>query len=300
MPAISIVVPLYNKALYISRAINSISKQTFGDYEIIVVDDGSVDNGGSIVENINNPKVRLIRQENAGVSAARNKGIETARSELIAFLDADDEWLPTHLDSIIKLRDKYEAGIYATAYLIYAEEGWIEKPNYRRIPKPPWEGILPSYFKAAAYGAPPVWSSAACVPRTVFADVGVFKVGQRLGEDVDMWGRIAMKYPVALSRTPGAVYRKDAGNRSCAARFRRDQDPFAPLIEYIKRERNSAGVSEAMRSDMDKYVLRMNIETAKMKYRKRKYTDAISHLAGVSVSDPVLWYAFLDSMRNIL
>ncbi len=94
MPLISVVIPLYNKEPYIKRAIDSILAQKIQDYEIIVIDDGSTDKSAEVVKSFPDPRIRLIQQENAGVSAARNRGIEEAKAELIAFLDADDEWTP--------------------------------------------------------------------------------------------------------------------------------------------------------------------------------------------------------------
>jgi len=97
----SIVIPLYNKEDTIERAITSILNQTYSRYEIIVVDDGSTDLSYKKVLQINDPRISIIKQRNQGVSSARNKGINFSSGVLVAFLDADDEWLPTHLETII-------------------------------------------------------------------------------------------------------------------------------------------------------------------------------------------------------
>jgi hypothetical protein len=93
----SVIIPLYNKAPYIQRALDSVLAQTFRDFELIVVDDGSTDGGAEIVARCSDPQVRIIRQSNAGPGAARNRGLSAAQGELVAFLDADDEWLPEFL-----------------------------------------------------------------------------------------------------------------------------------------------------------------------------------------------------------
>lgn len=102
-PKISVVVPLYNKAPYVERTLHSITSQSFGDFEVIVVDDGSTDGGPDIVRALADPRVRLVTQPNMGPGAARNRGISEAQGELLAFLDADDEWLPQFLETGIGL-----------------------------------------------------------------------------------------------------------------------------------------------------------------------------------------------------
>src|ERR1035441_8596585 len=100
--SISVVIPLYNKAPYVGRALSSVFRQTIQDFECIVVDDGSTDGGGDLVEKMSDPRLRLVRQANGGVSRARNQGINLARHPLIAFLDADDEWLPGFLEANLR------------------------------------------------------------------------------------------------------------------------------------------------------------------------------------------------------
>ena len=113
----SIVIPLYNKENLIEYSIRSILSQTFQDFEIIVVNDGSTDNSVSIAESVMDSRIRIINQTNAGVSAARNRGIKEARYNLIAFMDADDEWKPDYLDTQYRLIQKYpECSVFACNY----------------------------------------------------------------------------------------------------------------------------------------------------------------------------------------
>lgn len=116
---ISVIIPLYNCKKYITRAIESVLKQTYLPKEIIVVNDGSTDNGEKIVEEMHHPLIKVINQKNGGVSSARNTGINEARGQFIAFLDADDEWLPNHLEIITNLIELYpKCGLFATSYYI--------------------------------------------------------------------------------------------------------------------------------------------------------------------------------------
>jgi glycosyltransferase involved in cell wall biosynthesis len=209
-----VVIPLYDKGSHIARALNSVLAQSMAPSEVIVIDDGSSDGGGDIAAGYADRGVSLIRQDNRGVSAARNRGIAAARGDLIAFLDADDEWLPEHLATVERLTKEYPGcGAYAQAFKVVTNEGkcWIHVTE--GIPAFPWEGIIPNYFRSAT--TYPVWTSAVVVPKRVFDSVGVFPVGVRIGEDIDMWCRIALKYRIALSTQVGAVYHQEADNRAC-------------------------------------------------------------------------------------
>ena len=211
---ISVVIPLYNKERHIARAIRSVLSQTWGDFELVVVDDGSTDGGAEIVDAMADQRIRLVRQANAGASAARNRGIAVARAEMVAFLDADDEWLPEHLETIERLADKYPGcGAYAAAYAVVAPDGKRWNHVTQGIPAPPWEGMIPNYFRSAA--SFPVWTSAVAVPKRVFDIVGLFPVGVEIGEDLDMWCRIALRYPICFNSQVSAVYHKEAENRAC-------------------------------------------------------------------------------------
>ncbi|MCD8295943.1 MAG: glycosyltransferase [Prevotella sp.] len=113
----SVVIPLYNMADTIKRTINSALNQTCQDFEIIVVDDGSKDNSASIAQEIDDNRITVIRQPNGGVSVARNNGMEHANGQFITFLDADDEYMPEHLETLKRLIDTYpDYNVYATSY----------------------------------------------------------------------------------------------------------------------------------------------------------------------------------------
>ncbi len=110
---VSVVVPLYNKLRWIQRALDSIAAQTLADIEVIVVDDGSTDGGDAIAQSYPDPRFRLIRQANAGPGSARNRGLLECRAELVAFLDADDEWLPEYLETIAGELQRRGSGVAA-------------------------------------------------------------------------------------------------------------------------------------------------------------------------------------------
>ncbi len=202
-PAVSIVIPLYNMEPYIGRALNSVLAQTIQDFEVIVVDDGSTDQGAKVVGGFYDHRIHLIQQPNQGVSAARNRGIKESQSDLIAFLDADDEWLPGFLDTILRLRASYpDAGLYGTAYQIHYPSGSIVKKIYD---KNNGDRLFSSYFKAivdfsgSGNLAFPFNSSSFAARKDALTDVGGYLINLKVNEDVMLWGKIALKYHAAYS-----------------------------------------------------------------------------------------------------
>ena len=144
-PRISVVIPAYNAAPYIAAAIDSVVGQTYKDLEIIVVDDGSVDNTAAVLQTYGN-KVRYVRQENQGVSSARNHGIRVAQGELIAFLDADDVWFPEKLELQTQFLSAHEEAALVFGDLELVANGQVVEPSYLALKKHPWwskpDGVL--------------------------------------------------------------------------------------------------------------------------------------------------------------
>lgn len=203
----SVIIPLYNKAPYVRKALETVYAQTYRDYEIIVINDGSTDNSSIIAEEylkgIGGVNYKIINQPNAGVSAARNNGVAQAQGDYLAFLDADDWWEPTYLEQMARLIEDYpDAGLYACNYIYY-------KPGKTRIALNIPTGYI-NYPKAYyESGAMPVTSITAVIPRNVFDEMGGFPIGIKLGEDFLLWAKIAMHYPIALLSEPLAWYNND-------------------------------------------------------------------------------------------
>lgn len=260
-PTFSVVIPLYNKGPYVVRALSSVLAQTIQDFEVIVVDDGSTDEGASTVKSIGDPRLVLIHQENQGVSSARNTGIEAARTDLIAFLDADDEWLPNHLETLMKMWREYPtAGAYGTGFLKQFKESEPPvEPILEGMPREPWEGILPSYFRSAALGDPPLSSSTVAIPKHILIEMGGFKLGSWWGEDSDLWGRIAIKYPIAFSWDGKAIYHVEASNR---AGNRVESVTIDPFVESALKMLQDGQIPSDMKEDLMEYVAYKQIQTA--------------------------------------
>ena len=207
-PRISIVMPLYNKAETVLDSLRSVLVQTVTDWELIVVDDGSTDGGGEQVSMLGDTRLRLIRQENSGVSAARNAGVELARADLVTFLDADDLWKPYFLAAILALREEYpQAGWFATSYEIRPDAGTSRAVRLSGLRSGFERGLLTDYFRIASRSDPPVWTSAVAVIKTNLQTIGGFPAGISSGEDLLTWARLAVRYPVAYDLRPLAVFK---------------------------------------------------------------------------------------------
>lgn len=233
---ISVVIPLYNKAGQIARALDSVLAQTFQDFEIIVVDDGSKDASAAIVAGYNDPRIRIHRQPNGGVSVARNQGAALARTNVIAFLDGDDAWYPHHLQTLDDMRRSLpEAAAWAVNYHLVALDG--SKALCVPAEKvPPGRIILTpaNFFRLSQSGNTPVFSSAVAVDKAALLRVGGFPIGVRLGEDIDTWIRLLFDGQILFDPRPGAFYYADGDERALVR--------HAPLLRYVFFDTDEAWV----------------------------------------------------------
>lgn len=225
---ISVVIPLYNKEKQIACTLQSVFEQTFQNFEIVIVDDGSTDNSVEEVEKFDDSRIRLIHQTNAGVSAARNRGIEEASGELIAFLDADDVWMPEYLATQYGLYQKYpECSVYACNYEFRDSEGKVTPTIIRKLPFEGEDGILSNYFEVASCSHPPICSISIMVKKTAIQAIGGVPLGIKSGEDLLTWARLAVSGVIAYSRKSLAMFIRDEGL------FNKDQQLRVPEKEDI-------------------------------------------------------------------
>lgn len=209
MPYFSVIIPLYNKAPYVRKTVESVLGQTLGDYELIIIDNGSNDGSSEIVAEFTDPRVRIVRlEENVGVSNARNKGVSLSTSPYITFLDADDWWEPTFLEEMAGLIERHpNAGIYVTSY-------WMVKNSKKRLaPIGVDDGFTEGEINYCTVYAKtlcmPLTSITVAIPRAVFDEAGGFKPHLKLGEDFDLWIRIALKHKVVFLNKPLSNYNQD-------------------------------------------------------------------------------------------
>jgi glycosyltransferase involved in cell wall biosynthesis len=233
MPAISVVIPLLNQAPFLQRALDSVWAQTVTDLEILLIDDGSTDAEAALAARYQDPRLRIIPQENRGAAAARNKGLAEARGDLVAFLNPDDAWKPQFLEVILRLRQAFpQAGAYATSYQIKLPEGreW-RPPGTSPKAESPDLLIIDYYCRGLEF---PISASAVAVSKPAMTEVGGFRAGPHLesrakvcglpvvgivDEDVEAWLRLALRYPIAWSEECQAIYFKDDRKRYSQARL---------------------------------------------------------------------------------
>jgi glycosyltransferase involved in cell wall biosynthesis len=273
-PAFSIVIPLYNKAHSIAGTVASVLSQRLSDFELLIVDDGSTDGSAQVVEEIQDHRIRLVKRENGGVSAARNTGIRLAAAEHITFLDADDLWLPDFLEDMRALtRDCPEAGIYGAAYWHQVQGDRYLEDN--GLPAE-FRGYIPSYFEQALRHLL-FWTSAVVVKKTALQQSGMFDEGIRFGEDLDVWFRLALDHRAAFYNKPLAIYNKDAENRA----MRRKQPYTTNLVAHLAKFKPY----EETHADFRKFINR---------FRCIQLYE-LFHAAGVT---PELIRTFLDSIER--
>ena len=242
----SVIIPLYNKAPYVAKAIGSVLSQTFTDFELIVVDDGSKDDSFEVARKVvkGHNCCHLYRQKNGGVSVARNHGVMLSHGEYVCFLDADDWWAPTFLEEMSQLIEAYpEAGIYGTSYTIVNETKRKTRVSPIGVEASFEKGYINYCQVYAKTLAMPLWTGAVCIPRGIFDEMGGFPKGIKLGEDFLLWIRIALKYKVAFLNKPLAYYNQDvdATNRG-VHEMRYDPDTFMTFYfdQFAEEERTNA------------------------------------------------------------
>jgi glycosyltransferase involved in cell wall biosynthesis len=222
-PLVSVVIPAFNAAMHIGRALDSVLAQDYSPLEILVVDDGSTDDTAALVED-RFPFVKVISQSNAGVAAARNTGLSAASGELICFLDADDGWFPGKLHAQVSyLRAHPEVALVYHDWLVWSPESCEEVPT---PPEYPMASTLPvdaqksGFIYAQLLMSCVVHTSTVMMRRSVVEDIGVFDASLKKGEDYDYWMRVSQNRemhkldrvysyyrvaPGSLSTTPGPV-----------------------------------------------------------------------------------------------
>ena len=257
----SVVIPAYNAEKFVMGAVNSVLNQTHRDFELVIVDDGSTDGTGAVIKQCADSRIRYIYQENAGVSAARNKGITESKGEFVCFLDSDDEWKENHLEVLNSLIEKYnDCGLYITGYDIRLNNGEIIHKSQQILSKIQDEEIMSDDgYDVLNKNGYFFNTNTICCRREVFDKVGLFAVGVKNGEDDDMWLRIFAYYSVAISKKATTVY--DRSN--CGATGQRTEVFRHRFLERVEGILSSPEIPEYRKESLRIWVERNKLSTAR-------------------------------------
>jgi glycosyltransferase involved in cell wall biosynthesis len=231
----SVVIPLYNKANCILETVNSVLRQTFPDFELIIVNDGSTDNSLDAIASVHDDRIIILNQRNSGVSSARNNGINHARFNYIALLDADDLWDKMFLEEMRKLIYQYpDVSLYGCGYSFQKSSG-ISTPDLG----------LPDHFKGElnyfvlAKDNTLFTSSSVVFKKKDFLELGGFDKSLARGEDIDLWIRFALNKKVAFYNKSLVIYKLNAENRALDKAIPKEKCLIWNLERFKKYELNN-------------------------------------------------------------
>ena len=286
----SVIIPLYNKVPYIRGTIDSVLAQTFQDFEIVVVDDGSTDGSADILDTLTDPRLRVVRQPNAGVSAARNRGISMANGQWVAFLDADDWHHPQYLASLVLAQSMQpESDIVATQYMPVEDTTnvWPLMPVLRA--KPLSVELINDLPERWMKG-PTFTTSSVCIRTALLQEMHpCFAVGESHGEDLDMWFRAAERSPIALVMTPLVAYRISVeGSLS----LKNPTLTLPPFLTRLRKRARAGTMSALKRRSALKLVANQEISMARDALASGQRVEAIRLLcSGHDATSSIRWWS---------
>ncbi|MCK5536212.1 MAG: glycosyltransferase [Bacteroidales bacterium] len=286
----SIVIPLYNKEKHIAQTLQSVFNQTYTDFEIIIVDDGSTDRSVAEVEKFNDERIRIVSQENAGVSSARNRGIKEAKHDLIAFLDADDTWEKNYLLTQQKLINNFpNCHIFALSYFV-DRKGKQTEPQLSDLSFDK-EGVL-DYFCVGYRSDPPVWTSAVVVKKDALLKIGGFPAGVTSGEDLITWAKLATQYKIAYSKEVQSIYHVD-GELWDSGRLPDEKD-------YVGDELKKLWLDDKSNSCLKKYISFWHKIRASMYIRHKEHVKAFQESTKALFYNPFCLKSYQSLFLSLL
>lgn len=284
----SVIIPCYNKMSSVADAIESVLKQDFTDFEIIVVNDGSTDSSQDEIKKFLSTKVQLINQSNAGVSVARNEGIKKSSGDYVCFLDADDIWLPYHLSDLNRLIEKFPNEVmYSTSFY----ETGLTNSEYLSSSKAFFdmdEDFLSENLFALinTYHSAVVHTDAIALKRAYLREYDLwFEPGEKIGEDTDLWFRIALFNNIAITKKPSVIYRRFLSDAT--------KDTTVPtdwvFLRRSKHLLSSSIVTHERKSECKIYLDRHKLTTCRQNLYHKNRLIAWKYLESVSRKDYRFW-----------
>lgn len=232
MQLLSVLIPLYNKEHSVGRAIESVLSQQYPHFELIIVDDGSTDHSYQQCLRYDDPRIRVVRQANQGVSAARNHAAQLARADYLCFLDADDAYAPEFLTRISQLiQQEPAASLYSCAFDIIDETGCLLPLQSAQASRQ--DGKLDNFFNAFQANRQLICASSFAIRRDLFEQLGGFPVGVTIGEDMYLWCQAGLRGPLMYCPKVSVSIYQNAENRT----IHRQQQSLAWHLVYFLRDR---------------------------------------------------------------
>ncbi len=267
MTFFSVIIPLYNKENYIEETIKSVINQSFNDFEVIIVDDGSTDDSLKLASHFQDSKITIIKQKNQGASVARNKAIDAAKGKYIAPLDADDIWHKNHLSELKSLIHSFpDAGLFCNNYEIKLQDNFIIKANFNfNYGTDHLE--IPDFFDANIINYIPSSSSTAFL-KSSFIELGTYDTSLRTGQDLDLWIRFALKYKVVFNPTVTMVYNNH--DESSLSKSNYNLDRYNYIANFNSEEKENPSLKKYL--DVNRYAvaLRCKVNNEKILFSKLK------------------------------
>lgn len=297
MPYFSVIIPVFNKEAFVAKTIESVLAQTYTDYEIILINDGSTDSSENIIKMFTDSRIQYFAKLNEGVAIARNFGLEKAQGEYICFLDADDYWHPAFLDTLHQYCQKFpEHKVFATAIEMETRDKKVAAQY--SIPKNSDCEIV-DFFEASQQECV-LWTSSIAIHKSVLTTVGAFDPNIKKGEDTELWIRIGLHYPIVFIWKILAKYVYDPNSIS------RNLDYFFEPYVFEKYK-----TEETKNQKLKKY-LDLNRFSAVIKCKLKGDTETATHLYGqidlknlslnrrIALQLPSFVLKFLIKMKNTL
>ncbi|MBO4972969.1 MAG: glycosyltransferase family 2 protein [Clostridia bacterium] len=278
----SVVIPVYNKANTLGHALDSVLKQKERDFEIVVVDDGSTDSlGDAIAEYEGEPSLRVIHQENGGVSAARNTGIKNAKGDYICFLDADDLYFENHLSVLSSMIDRYPAQSYFATSHITVFPDHTERKSSHALKGFPNDFLCENLFELLNQrGDGIINTNCICIRRLLLLEENLFfQPGERIGEDTDMWFRIALNHPIVISQELTTSYRREYSTATA-----KTSNSFTWI--FARRNIQEMDISPAIKKECFRLIDRYKMTCSRDLMRSHDRAKAIATLRSIKYKVP--------------
>ncbi len=267
MPFFSIIIPLFNKENFIENTLESVLKQSFSDFEVLIINDGSTDTSEEKALAFKDERIKYYLKENGGVSSARNFGIEKAQSEYITFIDADDFWYPNFLEEMNNAIGRFpELKVFSAAIEVETSKKVI--PSSYSIMKTGDFEIV-NYFQASSKESV-IWTSCAVFHKTIFEITGVFDPKIQISEDTDLWIRIGIHYPILFSWKILARYVYDSNSVSRNLKYIMEESTF---LKYSDQEKENIFLKKFM--DINRFSMAIKSKLIHDENLFKTYYEAI-------------------------